>query len=208
MLKVLTLYGLTAAGIFAQTWYAGAAAGYGFTHDLTLKGPAGSADAGLHNGGAVGVLFGQDMFEHWGGEVRYLYRAGSLKLSSGGTTASFAARTHIVHYDFLAHFSSRESYVRPFVAFGAGVRVWQGVGRESSAQPLGQFGALTSTIETLPMGDVGAGVKFNMRKLQFRVEARDYVSGAPNKVIAPAPGMTLNGWLQDIVGLAALSYRW
>jgi hypothetical protein len=192
----------------AQEWYVGGTGGYAFAPDLTVKSPAGSANAGFVNGGAVGGFFGADTYNYWGGEVRYLYRFSDLKLSSGGTSVHFGAHTNIIHADFLGHFRPRESRIRPFIAFGAGIKVLQGTGAESADQPLGDIAALTHTLETLPVADVGAGVKVNFGKAwQVRFEVRDYLSPAPNKVILPDPGGSISGWVNDVVGLVSIAYR-
>ena len=63
--------------------------------------------------------------------------------------------------------------------------------------------------ETLPMGDVGAGVKVNVSPhARIRFEVRDYISPPPSKVIATAPGVTISGVLNDIQGLATIGYVW
>jgi hypothetical protein len=69
--------------------------------------------------------------------------------------------------------------------------------------------ALTATKETLGMVDVGAGVKINLhRHVRFRVEMRDFISPAPTNVIAPAPGATVHGIMNDIQVLGAFSLTW
>lgn len=190
-------------------WEVGAVGGYGWTNDLTVTGPAGSAAAGLKAGGAVGVFAGDDMYDRFSGEARYLYRFSDLKLSSGSTSVDVGAHTHIAEGAFLFHFKGRQSHMRPFFAFGGGIKVLQGTGIESAAQPLGRLAALNATREVLPTADVGFGVKWSLRPhVRLRVEVRDYISGAPEKVIAAAPGASISGILNDVTGLAGLSYVW
>ena len=192
---------------FAQTWEVGALGGYGFTNDLTIKTSSASATAGLANGGVVGAFGGDDTYNYFSGEARYLYRFSDLRLSSGGTSVDFAAHTHIAEGAFLAHFRPRNARIRPFIAFGGGIKVLVGTGAESATQPLGQFAALTATHEILPTADVGAGVKINLAThLRLRLEVRDYISTAPTKLIAPAPRASESGWLHDIMALAAFSF--
>jgi Outer membrane protein beta-barrel domain len=210
MLRWFTLICCFTGGIAcAQEWEVGAIGGFGFAPDLTLQGAAGTASAGLQNGGVIGAFIGEDTREHLGGEVRYLYRDSSLKLSSDGTTTDFSGRSHIIHADLLPYFRGRESRLRPFVAFGGGVTIVQGTGPQSASQPLGRFAALINTNQVLATGDFGAGVKFNAsRHLRIRFEIRDYISIHPNKVIAPAPGVRMEGILHDILPLGSLSYTW
>ena len=82
----------------------------------------------MDNGYAVGAFFGADAYSNWGGELRYLYRQSDLKLESGSTSAHFAANTNILNFDFLWHVRTRESSVRPFIAFGAGMKFLDGTG--------------------------------------------------------------------------------
>ena len=213
MLKKLAFTALLAAGAACaqvNEWEVGAIGGYGYAPHLTVSRGSASADTGIRAGGVVGVFAGEDMYEHWSGELRYLYRFDDLKLSSGSVKApNFSAHTHIVTADFLGHFRPRTAHMRPFIAFGGGAKIMVGSGIESAAQPLGNFAALTATHETLPVADIGAGIKWNFRKnLRFRVEVRDYISPAPNKVIAPAPGASLGGVLNDFQGMAGLSLTW
>ncbi|MBK5291528.1 MAG: hypothetical protein JJE04_07640 [Acidobacteriia bacterium] len=205
---IIIAFGLAAGMAWGQTeWEVGALGGFSYARGVSVKGPAGSATAGFANGGVLGVFGGNDMYEHWSGEVRYLYRFSNLRLSSGGTTVSFGGHTHIIHADFLGHFAPRRARVRPFIAFGAGVKGVQGTGIESAGQPLGRLAALTHTSELLGFADVGAGVKVSLtRSVRFRVEVRDYISPKPTKVIAAAPGATLSGVLNDIVGTAGISF--
>ena len=198
-----------AAAAFGQEWYAGAGGGYGFAPSLTVRGASGSATAGFENGYSVGAFFGADMYNYWSGEVRYLYRQSDLKLESGGASTRFAANTTVLNFDFLWHSRPRESSVRPFVAFGAGMRFLDGTGTESASQPLGRFAGLTHTLESLPAGDAGGGVTVNFHKSwQFRAEVRDYIGPAPQKVIAAAPGATVSSWLNDIIGTVSIAYSW
>ena len=213
MLKKLVLTGLLAAGVACaqeHEWEIGAIGGFGYAPHLTVSNSSGSADTGIRYGGVVGVFAGEDMYNYWSGEFRYLYRFDDLQLSKGNVKApNFSAHTHIVTADFLGHFRPRGSRMRPFIAFGGGAKIMIGSGIESAAQPLGNFAALTATHEILPVADAGAGIKWDFHKnLRFRVEMRDYISPAPNKVIAPAPGASLGGVLNDIQGMVGVSLTW
>lgn len=210
MLKRILLTLLVSAGVAcAQTYYIGLLGGYGYAPGLTVTNPAGSATAGLNGGGALGAVGGGDTAERWGGELRYMYRFSDLKLASGGTEVDFGAHTHIITGDILRYFTPRASLVRPYVSFGGGVRILVGTGKESASQPLGEFAALTATRETLPVGDFGGGVKVKLgRSTNLRLEVRDYIGSAPNKVIAPNVGSKLGGVLNDVIAQAILSYTW
>lgn len=190
-----------------QTWYVGAGGGFGFAPKLTVNGLTPDAKAGFDNGGALGAFFGEDSSKYWSGEVHYLHRWDALSLSSAGTSVHFAGHSDILHADFLRSFTPRGSKIRPFVAFGGGVRFVDGTGTESSDQPLGNYAALTATRETLPVLDAAFGVRAKLNKsVELRFEVRDYMSPAPSKVIAPAPGASLGGWFNDIVASASIAY--
>jgi len=190
-------------------WEVGGIGGVGFSPDMTVKNSSTSASASVRPGLAVGIYAGQNMYRYWSGEVNYLYREGDLKLSGNGQSARFAAHTHLITGDFLAHFKPRGAHIRPFVSFGGGIEVMEGTGQEAFNQPLGNLAALTATREVLPVGEVGAGVKVQLAShLQLRVQVRDYISQAPHEVIAPAPGARLSGIRQDILGTAAIAVTW
>jgi hypothetical protein len=211
MLKKLVMTGLLVAGVAcAQEWEVGALGGFGYAPHLTVSRGSASADTGIRYGGVVGVYAGEDMYKYWSGEIRYQYRFDNLKLSQGNISAGdFSAHTHIVTADFLGHFRPRGSHIRPFIAFGGGAKIMVGSGIESAAQPLGNFAALTATHEVLPVADIGGGVKIDIHKhFRLRIEGRDYISPAPNKVIAPAPGASLGGVLNDLQGMVGFSLIW
>ncbi|HEX5228296.1 MAG TPA: hypothetical protein VFW44_11325, partial [Bryobacteraceae bacterium] len=112
---------------FAQKWEVGLGAGGSFFTSQTITNPAGNADAtrqpGLALSAWVDNTIGSGLF---GGELRYDYEMGDLKLSSGGTSTTFASRSNAVHYDFQFNFSSSEAAVRPFVEAGGGVKWYSG----------------------------------------------------------------------------------
>jgi len=208
MLKRLVLTCCLVAGAsYAQTWYVGAGGGYGYAPKLTVGGLTPEGKAGFDNGGALGAFFGEDSHKYWSGEVHYLHRWDNLSLSAGGTTVHFSGHSDILHADFLRNFTPRGAKVRPFFALGAGARFLDGTGTESASQPLGNYAALTATRETLPVIDAAFGVRAKVgRSAEVRFEVRDYMSPAPSKVIAPAPGANFSGWFNDIVATASIGY--
>jgi hypothetical protein len=190
----------------AQNWEVGVGVGGAFYNSQTFSNAVGSANASLASGLVTSAWLGNNSHNHWGGEVRYDYENTELKLSSGATSASFAANTQAIHYDFLYHFTSQEAPVRPFVAAGGGVKFFHGTGKETVSQPLQSIGLLTKTTETKGLISVGAGVKFNFARIfQLRVEAHDYITPFPTKVITPNVGTKTGGWLMDFVPMAALA---
>lgn len=199
---VLSMFSLPAV---AQRWEIGGAAGGGFYTSQDVKTSVASASAKIANGIFASGWVANNNGNFWGGEFRYDYQRGDLDLSSNGTKASFASQSHAVHYDVLLHFAGIESPVRPFVAFGGGVKRFEGIGTEVAAQPLNGIALLTKTGDLRPLVSVGAGLKINARRLGFRIEAHDFLTPFPKKVIAPAEGASVGGWLQDFVVSAGIS---
>lgn len=192
--------------LLAQRWEFGAGGGASFYTSSEVARGSQSARAGLDRGFAATAVLGQDLHQRLGGEIRYTFQSNALKLSQGGTKATFSARTHAVHYDVLIHFAPPNRALRPFLAAGGGMKLHQGTGEERSVQPLSQFAFLTRTSEWKPLISLGGGIKWKIgRSALLRLEARDYLSPLPRKLIAPAPGATIGGWLHDIVLLAGIS---
>ena len=191
----------------AQKWEIGGGAGGSFYTGKTVTRNSLSADAKFDSGwGATGYV-SHNMFNRVGGEIRYAFLKNDAKLSSGSSKALFGANAHAVHYDVLIHATGSDSAIRPFVAVGGGIKVFQGTGKEVVAQPLGNLAFLTKTSEYKPLLTFGAGVKLNVsRRVGFRVEVKDYFSQFPKEVIAPASGSKLSGdWIHNFVAMASIS---
>jgi Outer membrane protein beta-barrel domain len=204
---ILCSFALGLAGACAaQQYELGASGGFGFSTDATVKRGSDTAEAGLKPGPVLSVFVVQNMYKHLGGEIRYSYQMDDLKVSSAGTEATFSAQTHSLHYDLLYLAGDRDSRVRPFVAVGGGVKVYRGTGAQHATQNLGQFVALTQTQEIKPLISFGGGVKMKLSgRLYLHVEARDYLTPFPTKVIAPVPPSTVSGWVHDFVPLVGIS---
>ncbi|MCS6952319.1 MAG: hypothetical protein RMK57_05185 [Bryobacterales bacterium] len=202
-MRSLVLASLTAAVFIpatAQEWELGGVGSYGFSRGLAAYAPVGTATTGFASGYAWGVLAGHNPHRLVGGEIRYAFRRGDLRVERGGQKATMRGHAHLVHYDVVVHAADRGAWVRPFFAVGGGARAFRGTGLERAVQPLSQFVLLTRTHQTLPVLSVGGGVKIRVsRWLSFRLEARDYVSPAPDKLLTPAPGAEIRGWLHDVV---------
>lgn len=193
--------------LFGQKWEVGAGVGASFYTSQDYKNALSSAKAGLSDGLLASVWLGNNSGNLLGGELRYDYENTDLQLSSGATRVSFGAETHALHYDFLLHFTPRGSRVRPFVAGGGGVKFYRGTGKEAAFQPLSSLALLTKANETKGLLSLGAGIKIAIaHALQLRLEVHDYLTPFPKTVIAPAQGSKVNGWLQDFVALAGLSF--
>jgi hypothetical protein len=195
---------LTAAPAAAQ-WELGVMGGYGFRRDVAVSGPAGTADVGFRPGKVWGFTGGLNEYGYLAGEARYLYEDGEIRLRSGNTETRFASRAHLVHFDFLVHAARSGSRVRPFVVIGGGVKVYEGTGPDRAAQPLSRFVGLTRTRDVKPLMSPGVGIKFQAsRHLSIRGEFRDYITPRPEKILAPAAGVTMKGWIHDMVPMIGI----
>src|SRR6266849_5842218 len=191
----------------AQRWEVGGGAGGGFYTSQDVSAPGGSAAAKIQSNVAGSAWLDNNGGGHWGGEVRYDYQRGDLQLSSGGTQATFGAETHALHYDFLWHATPNGSKIRPFLAAGGGIKVYQGTGTEAAFQPLSSFALLTKDQDLTGLISVGGGVKVQVAPhIQFRLDVHDYVTRFPNKVITPNQNSKVGGWLQAIVPIASIVF--
>jgi hypothetical protein len=191
----------------AQQREIGILAGVGWAAGLPVQGVPASASAGFQSGAAGGVLLSQDLYRHWSGELRYLFEQRNLRISSGGATAAFAGQAHVLHYDLVFHTRPVKERVRPYLAAGGGMKLFRGTGTEAAYQPLMEYAYLTKTQELKPMLTVGGGVKVRLgRRMMLRIDVRDQITRFPRKLIAPAPGMTLDGWLHDLVPMVGLGW--
>src|SRR5258706_8140155 len=161
----------------AQRWEFGGGVGTGFYTSQDLTSPAGTASAKIGSNLAASAWIGNTK-AHWGGELRYNYQRGDLKLSGNSSEATFAAHSHSVHYDILYHWGDAEqSHVRPFVAFGGGIKMYQSTGEEQVAQPLSRIALLTQAQDLTGMISLGAGFKVRLSEhAQLRLDIHDYLT--------------------------------
>ncbi|HVP49313.1 MAG TPA: hypothetical protein VMT32_22125 [Bryobacteraceae bacterium] len=208
-MRATGIAGLVLMGSFAcagQEWEIGAAAGYGLYRNASVDAPDGKATAGVRNRFALSGVLGQDLFEFFSGEIRYLYQDGDPFLSASGAKANIQGQSHAIHYDVLAHFSRRESRIRPYLAVGLGAKWYVVSGPENPTQPLGDIAHLTNTNEFKPLLTAGGGVKLRFGSLLVRLDFRDYITPFPKKVIAPAPFATARGLFQQFTPMVGVSY--
>lgn len=205
LIVVLSL-GLASAALAAE-YEIGGIAGGGFTNGLGVSSGVGTATTGFKPGATFGAFVGNNLYPHLSGEVHYTYQMSDLKLSSGGNEVTFSGMSHAVHYDFVYYPAKLRSKTQPFVAAGGGIKLYRGTGAESAYQPLNNFAYLTKAQDLRPLFTVGGGVKYQIGpRLYFRAEVRDYITPFPNKVITPAPGAKISGWLQDFVPMFGISF--
>src|SRR5580658_1399042 len=205
ILSVVILAAATAA--FAQQWEFGAEGGGSLLSNVSASGPAGNATVGFAPGAAFSVFFGENLYSHLTGEIRYEYLQSDLRLSSGGQTAQFTGMAQAVHFDMLYHTNRKESRTQFFASLGGGVKVFRGTGAPEAYQALSQIGYFTRTQVIKPMVSVGGGLTFQLApRIFLRAEVRDFITAFPTELITPAPGMKFGSLLNDIVPLVGITY--
>lgn len=196
-----------APGAMAQRWEVGGGVGGGFYTSQDVTNGNASASAKIQTNIAVSAWVDHNSASKWSGEIRYDYGRGDLALTQGGTQATFASETHAVHYDVQWKFASQEAALQPFVSGGAGIKIYRGTGTEAPYQPLSSFALLSQVQDLTPLAVAGAGLRWRLSDhLTLRLEVHDFLTPFPNKVIAPAAGSKVGGWLQDIVPSVGLSF--
>jgi hypothetical protein len=189
----------------AQEWELGAAGGYGFYVNPTINSPAGSLQPGFAPKGVIGVVFGQNMYEHVGGEVRWLYQYGGPELKNSTVGLSAAGYSNTVTYDLLFHMANREANLRPFVAAGAGIKVFTGSELRCVGAPGGGAALLRAT-QVEPAISAGAGLKYRLtHRVLLRLDFRTYFSPSPDEIFRPAGAARLHGWIYNFVPLGGIS---
>jgi hypothetical protein len=147
------------------------------------------------------------MYNYVGGEIRYMFRNGQPELRSNGIVVSGSGYANAVTYDLLVYTSPRESKIRPFVAGGAGIKVYSSTNRFDVNQPLADFALLTRVNQVEPAISVGGGLKWMFsRHTVFRLDFRTLMTPLPDRVFRPAGLSRIHGWLFDFVPLAGVSY--
>ena len=193
----------------SQPWELGASGGYGWYHDPSIANGTGSAQSGFPAKAAFGVTLTQNMYNYVGGEIRYLFRFGGPELKSSGIEANLDGHTNLVTYDFLFYTSSKESSIRPFIAAGAGIKVYTGLGPRFLGlnRPLADLALLRPVNQVEPAISVGGGMKFLMpKRTQLRVDFRAYMTPLPDQLFRPIGPSVIRGWLYDFVPLGGISY--
>jgi len=199
---------LLASAAWAQDQYElGGDIGYGWYRNGTIFAPGGTADAGIRNRFAAGFVFGEDLYGHLSGEIRYEYHDGHPFLSTGGQAKDIQGQSHTLTYDLLFHFKDRAHKIRPFIAAGAGAKDYAIVGPEPSPQPFPTIATLNSVDEWKFVVSLGCGVKIRVQKhVLIRGDFRDYLSAFPKQQIAPAATGTARGIFQQFTPMFGVSY--
>ena len=208
LFRILVVSMAFAGLTLAQKWEFGGGVGTGFYTSKDVTSPAGTASARIRSNISGSAWVGNNKGGRWGGELRYDYQRGALGLKQGSTEATFGGESHAMHYDILLQGASGEARVRPFVAFGGGIKIYRGTGTESVTQPLSKIALLTKAQDLQPMASIGAGFKVALSpRVQLRLEVHDYLSPFPKEVITPAANGSVGSmWINDIVPMVAIAF--
>jgi opacity protein-like surface antigen len=206
--RLKLLAGLVCAGAcFAQHYEIGGAVGYGVYHDGSIISSGGTADAGIRNGLAAGAVFSEDLYQHFSGEVRYLYHSGDTFLSAGSAKGTVQGQSHALHYDMLFHLKPRRERIRPYAAAGVGAKFYENTGPAPVPQPLPNIAALSTRSEWKPLFTVGGGVKIRISdRLIVRGDIRDYITMFPKALFTPVSGASDRGFFHQFTPLFGLGY--
>jgi opacity protein-like surface antigen len=198
---------LLCGAAFAQRFEIGANIGYGVYHDGTIFSDSETAQAGIRNRFAAGIVIGEDFWEYVSGEYRYLYQDGHPFLEAPGVKADIQGQSHTLTAELLFHFKKREHRWRPFLAGGAGGKEYVIAGPAPFPQPIPQVASLTTNDVWKTVFSVGGGLKFRLiPHMLLRVEFRDYLTTFPRQQIVPAPHNTARGVFQQFTPLFGVSY--
>ena len=155
----------------------------------------------------MGVVFGQNLYEYVGGEVRWLYQFGGPQLKSNGLETNSTGYSNLITYDLLFHITHRESKVRPYVAGGAGVKIYTGSQRKVVSQPFLPSAVLRPETQAVAAISAGGGLKYQVsRDILLRVDFRTYFTPCPDRILRPIGVSYIRGWMYNFVPLGGISF--
>jgi opacity protein-like surface antigen len=196
-----------AAAAFAQQYEIGADVGYGFYRNGTIYSASGTADAGIRNRFAAGIVLGDEFSDYVSLEFRYLYQDGHPFLQAPGVKSDIQGQSDALTTGLLFHLKKREHRLRPFLAGGAGAKGYIIAGPAPYPQPIPQIASLTTNDVWKVVWSAGGGVTFRLiPHMLLRAEFRDYITTFPRQQIVPAPHNTARGVFEQFTPLFGLSY--
>jgi hypothetical protein len=199
---------LAAPACLAQTnWHLGIVGGHAMYSGGTIFSPAGRAEVGVRDRFVIGVALSEDMYEHLSGELRYTYQDGDPFIEARGAQVNVQGQSHTINYDLLIHFRHRGHRVRPYVAAGAGAKLYRVSGPPPMVQPFPDIAVLTTRDNWTPVVSLGAGVKVRVHpRMVAGFDFRDFVSTFPTRLFVPAPFGSTRGYFHQFTPMVTLSY--
>ena len=132
------------APLSRQQYEIGADVGYGFYRDGSIYSSAGTAQAGIRNRFAAGIMLGDEFSEYVSAEFDYLYHDGHPFLKAPGVNTDIQGNSDALTVGLLFHFKPREHRWRPFLAGGTGAKEYVIAGPAPFPQPIPQIASLTT----------------------------------------------------------------
>jgi opacity protein-like surface antigen len=205
---VIVFVGIAFVGIaFGQQYEIGANVGYGFYRSGTIFSTSGTAQAGIRNRFAAGIILGDDFSNYVSAEFRYLYHDGHPFLEAPSVKSEIQGQSHTLTGELLFHFKTRDHRWRPFLAGGSGAKAYIIAGPEPFPQPIPQIASLTTNDVWKVVFSVGGGVKLRLHShVLMRAEFLDYLTTFPRQQIVPAPHNTARGVFEQFTPLFGVSY--
>lgn len=186
----------------------GGTIGYGVYRNTSVNAPAGTATAGFHNAFSAGAFFGEDLYQHLSGELRYTFQDGDPFVSAGGMMGTIQGQSHAVHYEFLLHPTRRSSKIRPYFAVGAGIKDYRTNGPAPVPQPLPQIVTLAPRHDDVGLFTAGVGVRYRLtNRMYLRGDFLDYLTPFPKQLFVPAANGADRGYLHQFTPSLGISFR-
>jgi opacity protein-like surface antigen len=185
----------------------GADFGYGFYRNGTIYSATGTAEAGIRNRFAAGIILGWDFSTYVSGEFNYLYQDGHPFLQAPGVKVDIQGQSQALTVGLLFHFKDRNHRLRPFLTGNAGSKGYIIAGPAPYPQPIPQIASLITNDVWKVAFAVGGGVKYRLqRHVLLRGEFLDYLTTFPRQQIVPAPHNTARGIFEQFTLLFGASY--
>jgi opacity protein-like surface antigen len=198
---------LLAEAAFAQQYEVGANIGYGFYRNGSIYSADGTAQAGIRNRFAAGIILGDEFSNYVSAEFRYLYHDGHPFLQTPGVKSDIQGQSDALTVELLFHFKPREHRMRPFLAGGFGGKDYVIAGPAPFPQPIPQIATLTTNDIWKVAFSVGGGVTYRLiPHMLLRADFRDYITTFPRQQIVPAPHNTARGIFEQFTPLFGVSY--
>ncbi len=198
---------LFAGAAFGQQYEIGADIGYGLYRDGSIYSASGSAQAGIRNRFAAGIILGWEFSNYVSAEFNYLYHDGHPFLQTPGVKSDIQGQSDALTVGLLFHFKPREHRLRPFLAGGFGAKDYVIAGPAPFPQPIPQIASLTTNDVWKVAFSVGGGVTYRLiPHMLLRAEFRDYLTTFPRQQIVPAPHNTARGIFEQFTPLFGVSY--
>jgi hypothetical protein len=198
---------LLAGACGAQEWEIGGSIGYGIYRDVRVNGAGSEATVGIRNRFAAGAVVTENLYDHFSGEVRYLYQDGDPFLSYRGARANVQGQSHTIVYNVLFQVRQREARLRPFGLVGVGGKFYRTTGPAPEVQPAPNIALLARANEWKVVVTVGGGVSYRFgNHVVLRGDFIDEITPFPKRLFVPVNNSTDRGLFQQFTPMVTVSY--